>query len=442
MLKGNFYVNNLDKSYPNRPNLTLFKNPLVISLILCFVLPPVGILFLFMTSLNSIRYALKENRNLPFSLSSFFFFFLLIATVGAALEIKNVYFLLSSVMVLGYWGLYVNTANNTKMNFKSYQWVMIFGAVYNCLIGYVTKYVTIPPLIGFLTGTQLFLRPTPGGYGRLIGSAYNPNLAVYLILIGIAFLLAEIMAAVRKKRFSALLWQISLVILLVNGVIDTGSRSGFLVMCCIFLLFFFRLNKWSFIFVSFISLIQAKWLFNIMPRSAYVNESFKLRDAVWKNSFKLWEQHPIFGVTPIGFRQEYMTLIKKIYTDIPANQLYIFHAHNIFIGFFAAFGIIGGIAFLILLSANIYKSIPLFFSKQKDPVFLEHFLLSLPVIILTGFLDEPLTSPQLALPTIILLAFWDQYTKEFSFVRSSLLLLKNKANSLFLPKIKTDSKNA
>jgi hypothetical protein len=39
------------------------------------------------------------------------------------------------------------------------------------------------------------------------------------------------------------------------------------------------------------------------------------------------------------------------------------------------------------------------------------FLLTLPIILFTGLLDHPLYSPQVALPTVILLAFFHRYVK-------------------------------
>ena len=45
--------------------------------------------------------------------------------------------------------------------------------------------------------------------------------------------------------------------------------------------------------------------------------------------------------------------------------------------------------------------------------YVEYFLLSLPIIVLTGMLDEPTFSPQIALLSIMLLSYWDQYVKKY-----------------------------
>ena len=50
--------------------------------------------------------------------------------------------------------------------------------------------------------------------------------------------------------------------------------------------------------------------------------------------------------------------------------------------------------------------------NDKNKRFVEYFLLSLPVIFLTGMLDEPTFSPQIAILSIMLLSYWDQYMEK------------------------------
>jgi hypothetical protein len=64
------------------------------------------------------------------------------------------------------------------------------------------------------------------------------------------------------------------------------------------------------------------------------------------------------------------------------------------------------------------------FLKAKKKVLLNFFILSLPVILLTGIFDHPLVSPQTALLITILVACWDRYTERLSFVQKSALYVK------------------
>ena len=84
-----------------------------------------------------------------------------------------------------------------------------------------------------------------------------------------------------------------------------------------------------------------------MPRNDTIDGSFQIREDIWRNSIEMWNQHFLFGTTPHGFTIAYDNLFNQ---GVP-------HAHNIFIGFFAEFGVIGGLAFLILLGTTLYNII-------------------------------------------------------------------------------------
>jgi hypothetical protein len=371
--------------------------------ILCFVLPPIGMLFLFLLSFVTLYKNWKDKQYVSFSLVSLFFLCLLISTVCAAYQMENVSLLVSSMMVLGYWGLYLRVRKNgSRIHFQKYKWIIIFGGIYNCLIGWSLKWISVNPVLGLLLGIKQ-LGETDNS--RLFGSSYNSNFAMYLLLVAIAFMLAEMNAAIWKKKYLFLSWQIPLLLVLSYGVITTGSRAGYVTMIILYMLFFLRLNKIIFITMTTLLLFQIKRIYELMPRNDNVLFSTQGRENIWTNSIYLWKEHFLFGTTPLGFQEEYF----KFFNDN------IVHAHNLFIGFFAEFGIVGGIAFLILLCTTAYKALTLFFYKENINGLLDYFLLSLPIIVLTGILDEPTFSPQIALPTIILLGYWDKYTTNFSF---------------------------
>lgn len=399
--------------------------------ILCFVLPPIGILFLFLLSFATL-YKIWRDKRLSFSLGSFFFLCLLLSTVCAAYQMENVSLLLGSLLVLGYWGLYVHVRENgSRINFHKYKWIIIFGGLYNCLIGWSIKWISVYPVIGLLMGTKQL---GEADNSRLFGSSYNSNFAMYLLLVAIAFLLAEIHAAIRKKKYRFLSWQIQMLLVISYGVITTGSRAGYASMFILYMLFFLRFNKIIFIAITTLFLFQFKRIYALMPRNDNVLFSTQGRENIWTNSIELWKQHFLFGTTPFGFQEAYF----KFFNDD------MIHAHNLFIGFFAEYGVVGGIAFLILFCTTAYKAITLFFFKENKNGLLDYFLLSLPIIVLTGILDEPTFSPQIALPTIILLSYWDNYTRNFSFAFLAFPAVKlkklNKMKSAY-PKVRYDTKN-
>ncbi|MGG3466070.1 O-antigen ligase family protein [Neobacillus pocheonensis] len=197
-----------------------------------------------------------------------------------------------------------------------------------------------------------------------------------------------------------------MILLLSYGVIQTGSRAGFASMILIFLLFLLRLNRTAFIISTIFSLSLSKWLLDFMPRNELVNQSMQVRLDIWKCAIKIWQNHSFFGVTPIGFGQEYL---------INYNE-FVPHAHNILIGMFAEYGTLGGLAFLFVICLNFVKCFHLFFPIRSNKCLLDSFLLGLPIVLLTGVFDEPLFSPQIGFLTVILFACWDKYTKRMHYV--------------------------
>ncbi|NRD80076.1 O-antigen ligase family protein [Bacillus sp. BRMEA1] len=373
-----------------------------IGMILCFLLPPVGILLLFLFGLGAIYEGWKDRKSFSFSFVSMVFFLLLVSTVCASFQMENASLLIGSLMVLGYWGLYLFVRKNgTRMDFHTFKWIIIFGGIYNCIVGWTIHWITINPLVGFLTGTTQL---GEADNSRLFGSSYNSNFTMYLLLVAIAFMLAEINAVIRKKTVRPLYWQIPLLLILIFGVFSTGSRAGYISMIIVFMLFFLRLNKIVFMSVSTMFIVLFKKIYELMPRNDNVLYSTYGRENIWSNSIELWKQHFLFGTTPLGFRSEYF----KLFNDD------MVHAHNLFIGFFAEYGIVGGIALLILLFSTTYKFIILLFLKNRNKGLFNYFLFSLPIIVLTGILDEPTFSPQIALLTVILLSYWKLYTSQYS----------------------------
>jgi O-antigen ligase len=377
---------------------------LELRILLCFFLPPLGIFLLLLTGLYTIRKQWKENKRFVFSLSSFFFLCLFISTIGAAISMNEIFYLSFSVMILGYWGLYLRILETDKNQlFQHFRLIMIFGGVYSCVIGWISKWYTFPPAISFITGTMLF---GPNNHNRLIGCGYNPNFTVFILLIAISFTLSYLLASLRSNRFVSLVWQLPIILILSYGVVQTGSRAGFVSMILIYLIFIFRLNRTIFIFCTIFSLSLSKWLLHLMPRNESVIHSLQVRHEIWKNSYKIWQDHAFFGVTPIGFGKEYLNHFNE----------FIPHAHNMLIGMFAEYGTLGGLALLLIICLNLVKYFHLYFPKRNKKCLLDSFLLGLPIIILTGVFDEPLFSPQIGFLAVILLACWDRYTKRMHYV--------------------------
>ena len=144
-----------------------------------------------------------------------------------------------------------------------------------------------------------------------------------------------------------------------------------------------------------------KWL----PRSGSLGESMSDRKLIWETSVSIWRKYPVFGVTPNGFQ--------NMYSEMIGQQ--VAHPHNIFLYFFVNFGMVGGMAFLLLAAVLLYRLGVTFVASSTHKEFLDVFLFVIPVILLTGMVDFPLFSPQTALIAVGVIGYWEYYSRMCSF---------------------------
>jgi O-antigen ligase len=290
---------------------------------------------------------------------------------------------------------------------------MIIGGVYLVVVGNILKQFYVSNMFfGLLTGT-IFIGPSEDSGGRLFGSAYNPNFTGLLLLITLTFLLADLLKQIQDKSQSISKWFFFLLMLIVVGIFQTGSRAGVATMFIMFVIFMLKSAPKVGIATITIILIAKSQILALIPRFQFISEATFVRKEIWENSFRIWKEYPYFGTTSLGFYEAYAHLGKPV----P-------HAHNIVLAFFSEYGTIGGLAFLLLSATIAFKFCCLCFLNAKKKILLDFFILSMPVILLTGIFDHPLVSPQTALLITILVACWDRYTERLPFVQKSVLYVK------------------
>lgn len=376
----------------------LKKHLLEIGVILCFVLPPLGIVWLMSIGWNHLKHAIDFKAPFYLNATIFLFICLAIATLEASFSEDNEAYLLMFAMILGYLGLYLYIKERATLSLiRRFKWMMIFGGIFIVIFGSIMRNVEVSNMfLGGLTGT-IFLGPSPSSDGRLFGTAYNPNFASFLLVLILSFLLADqLKSQCHKIVFK---WEYLLIVTIIFGIFQTGSRAGIGVMFLVLILFMLRLSAKIGMMGAAILLVLHNQLLNLLPRFNLLNEAIHERKEIWETSIRIWKEYPFFGTTPLGYRQAY----DQFTHPEP-------HAHNIFLGFFTEYGTIGGLAFLFLIITFTLKLCCLLFINAKNKVLLNFFLLSLPVIFFTGIFDHPLVSPQTALLTIVLLACFDRYT--------------------------------
>jgi O-antigen ligase len=363
-----------------------------------FLLPPIGMLWLFILGWRQIQQMMNSSSKFPFNVTVFFFLCLMVSTIGAAITSKKLEYFLVLAMLLGYLGLYLRAREICRTSlFKRYQQMVIIGGCYSILTKFIPLSLRAHPIWGLLLGTKWI-----GGNKldpRLVGSEYNPNFASFLLLLSFSFVLSSLFKQEKIissfKRVKCLL-----VLFLGYGIMATQSRSCIVTMIVIFLLFLLRYRKKLGLWVSGVMVILFQVILHFIPRSSLIDTSTMIREEIWRNSIRIWELHPFFGTTPLGFQQAY----SAFGAPVP-------HAHNILLAFFSEYGTLGGLAFVIFLIWMVIKYLSLVKFPSGHKIMLESFILSLPILLITGILDHPLSSPQTALAVIPFLSFWDRYTE-------------------------------
>jgi O-antigen ligase len=374
--------------------------PLMSALVLLIVFPPVGFCYMLVLGGKEIYRLLKDRKGISFDIVTILFLIMFLSTIGAALQQQHLSYLLVLLIIVCYYGVYLFSLHHNKLTqIKNFSWVVIFGGVYQYLFGPLNQLFFregwTNNLVGYITGSHLmgFL-----SHNRLYGSAYNPNYSAFLLVLAMGFLLVEFLKAIKCKAYKRLFLYVPLFVVIVAGIFATGSRSGFGVLVVLIGIFLFRLSWRSTILSAVLILVNGYWLYNIIPRSTDINSNLATRTFIWKNSIDLILQYPQFGMTPMGFPTLYF------------NQTghHAAHAHNIFLAFFADFGIIAGMVFVGLTITIIFNLLKLLRYHRRKALF-DWFLFSIPILGLTGLLDFPLSSPQVALPALVLVGMWQQY---------------------------------
>lgn len=386
-------------------------------ILLVFLLPPIGIGWLVVKGwYHFYQFFLSRKGMLPITAATIFLSSLMISSIGAAILLQNAEFLMITGLLIGYCGIYLHTKENIKLSdLIRYKWIVIFGGVYICVFGNVQMYLHQHfqfnhHIIGLLTGAELLGFPH---YDRLFGDAYNPNFASFLLLMAAAFLLAEILGDLSKgPRLKTMIFKLVLMAAIAIALVQTESREGFVTLIVLFLLFVFR-YRWKIgALILLAVLIFNQQLLALIPRMDLLKRSLQFREHIWENSIQIWNNHPLFGVTPLGFRHEYVLMTGRN----------IAHAHNIFLAYLSDYGIIGEITFLLLVATCVYKFVKVFWSMKNDKRKIgDLFILAFPIIPLTGLLDFPMSSPQVMFLVIILLGGWDRYVAHFQFLKKAAL---------------------
>ncbi|VDG20525.1 O-antigen ligase family protein [Lactiplantibacillus mudanjiangensis] len=378
---------------------TLTAPQFLLGLKLLAILPPVGIGWLIYLSRWQWLRLFRHPKNIWHD-QMLLFILLLLGITGLNLNHHDYRSVLLSAMMLivlmNLWLLCRQSAHLITLA-QIRQFIIQFG-VYITISGnlfqWLNQWITLPNWVKFLVGDLLW------GYAanqdRLFGSAYNPNDACFLLLIALGLSLAQFKTPTALDRLTSrqrlLNWLT--VGLLMLGIYQTQSRTGLILMVILVLWTSYHLNwRYGLLTTGIVGLISALAL-NWLPRSYSWETGLTSRLTIWKNSLALFKDAPWLGVTYFGFAPQYLKL----------TGTYVPHAHDILIMLLASFGLLGGLGFLALVIANGWA----FTKHWRRPTLpnLRYFGMTLPIILAYGLTDFVLSSLQVLIIVLILVAYW------------------------------------
>jgi O-antigen ligase len=386
------------------------KNPIAFGTFLVIALPPLGVLWFVLVGLYTIINRLFKNKRFPLNSSSYFYVALIISSTVALITIWHLspyVYIPVPVLLFSYYGIYLNIFEDVQKKNQSFHFFgvsLVLGGLYLFFFSQYCNLINawglkIPYPLDYLTGRALLGTPPTQ---RLYGSAFNPNFASYLLLLSIGIALAYFIKAFKTKSWKAALLSLIIIVIYWTGILDTGSRSAVITMLVLIEIALLKIQWKVALVTTALVVIKFQALLQLIPRKGIIDLSYSNRIIIWKNALKIFWSHPIFGVSPAGFSIFYLKLTKK----------YVPHAHDIFLAFFSEYGLLGGGMFLVFsLVMAIYFFKMVLHPSIRSLSYSNAFLLTLPIILFTGLLDHPLYSPQVALPTVILLAFFHRYVK-------------------------------
>ncbi|MFT8318984.1 MAG: O-antigen ligase family protein [Sporolactobacillus sp.] len=390
--------------------MNIKKQPLIWGFALLYVLPPIGMAWLLFFGINQTIQMIRQRKRQALDPISLLFLLAVTASVGATFVNRQLMDLLSVLMIAAFYGIYLYLYHHPeKLYFRQYTWLVIWGGIYlfvsDKIFSLIDHWVSIPAAVSIMTGHLLL------GYNnftRLYGSAYNPNYACYLLVLSLSFLLVEILRTLKLRNYHSISLMLLLVAALDLGIYETGSRAGFMIMIGLHLMFFLLYNKWAFGGVTALMVILTPIIYHWMPRAGSTEMSLSTRLVIWKNSFFIFMQHPIFGTTSLGFPDAYVS----------ATGRNLSHPHNLFLAVFTSSGIVCGLLFTAIVTISAYFLIRAFRQDKRNRHKTTLFLFALPTILEYGIMDFTLSSPQVMLVVLALAAFWIRYLRQKGWLRN------------------------
>lgn len=232
---------------------------------------------------------------------------------------------------------------------RSREWIMrcVYGLIVSCSA--VALYGLFQNFFGISNATWHDTRLFGGISGRVVSTFENPNvLSEYLIMCIPIILAAVILANAPKRRF-ALVCSLAVSVVCLVYTWSRGAWLGFLIGVILFMLMYSKKTLALLIVCSAaIPFLPALLPSNIVERFLSIGNmsdgSTIYRTNVWRSTFELIKDHWRSG---IGIGEEAFAKVYGLYALLGVENAP--HSHNLYMQILIELGIVGLIAFIVLI---------------------------------------------------------------------------------------------
>lgn len=393
--KGELVLNMMTDSLSTRMMQILYA-----SILISPWLPPIALFGTGMMVLFSLRGKLPI-KGWP---ESIFLGFIFLSTISWFFNVSWFYSIPVIVFPVALFGLYYLLA--VWIKHLKWTWQKIEGLYLQFLfLGIYAAIVTILQRINWIPSYKadwtIFLGYYPLWQSqsvRSVGITTNSNLTA-AILICLALISVYAMSVLQKRWHK--IGALGLFLLFGVAIWCTGSRGAW-----VGLLIGLLVQVWmtgnrrrTLALLSGLLMLGIAIYTNrtLIPREETLLATAKVRIFVWQNAFQVFQDHWLIGVLPLNFGDVFEQYSGE----------YLYHAHNVFLGIAAEYGIFGLILFTALIGVTLVRARR--WRKQateKNEKRLAGMLTSLLVALLGhGMYDYPIISPQVGLIFILSIIF-------------------------------------
>lgn len=321
----------------------------------------------------------------------------------------NLYFLVTTILMISslvaenYIGFYVSIGILGAIIIISFYRLVYSRVLFDLIVKIITALSLLVAILGVvqfasiyqMTDPKIILMLDNSPEERVVATFFNANYYATIIEFVIIVVLYKLIKL--RRREDKFYYGVVLIVNMVMLYL-TGTRSAWIAIVVALPFLFVTEKKYKtgiFLGLGELLGVIALLVMNWFPRLGTMDKDFSYRMRIWDCSLNIFEQHPFFGIGPLGYKN----VVRKEMLDAP----WAAHSHSIYVESLLAMGIVNYILFGIIV-----------FNYFRDLIMMRNqgtFAMIITILIATlvhGFVDETIFNVQTGMLFLILVNSFPQ----------------------------------